>query len=107
MKISGPFCPLFVQTLYALLGPDGQWRYVGRTSRPDPLERLRSHRYSNTAVGQWVEANWGFVTVIVLEKVMKSGRPRPGAGLRERFWIIAAREAGHDLFNIWPIECSG
>jgi hypothetical protein len=83
----------WLSSIYALIGPDGRVRYIGRTGASTTDRRMKQHRYARTPVGDFVRA--GGVRVRVIERVESQNWPCR----RELAWIRAARRAGRDLLN--------
>lgn len=86
--------------IYALTGPDGAIRYIGKAN--DPAARLKSHvrdaRRRNTPVACWIRslaAKGSAPAMVVLAEVAESDWPEA-----EALVIEAHRRAGHRLLNL-------
>jgi GIY-YIG catalytic domain len=87
----------FDEIIYGLTSPDGQVRYIGRTTLPG--DRFLAHRYAKTALGDWVRSVGA--TMVEIEFCEY---PVVRAGKREFYWIEKYRAMGADLFNVAPIK---
>ena len=91
---------MYAEVVYALAAPDGEVRYIGRTTYPEM--RLKQHGRAKTPLGEWVR---GVRANIVELEFCEYGKLN--AGPLERHWIEHHRSIGSPLFNIWPMKPRG